>query len=265
MKNICLLTSNKLSGYTTDDHLLEKELLSQGHKVKYKDWETLEDEGEDYFLIRTTWNYTENVSLFLEKLKTIQDRLWNPLPLVEWNSNKKYLIDLQEKGVPVIPLKNISDRSSLLAGMEELGGEEFIIKPFVGASAKGLIRFKKDELPDISGEMILQKFLPQITQGEVSLFFINKQLVYAVTKVPKEGDIRVQEEHGGSIQLHIPTDEEVDIGIQTISSIPFPWLYARVDIVPGAGLIELECIEPSFYFSKYNKSAGLLAEALLAH
>ena len=47
-----------------------------------------------------------------------------------------------------------------------------------------------------------------------------------------------------------------------VRSIPFDHLYARVDIIPEVGLIELECIEPSFYFEKYKLSAKLFADAI---
>lgn len=262
MKKITLLSCLELEDYVHDDHLLVKALENQGHTVTTKPWENFKDNGEDLFIIRTTWNYTEHINKFLEHLKPIQDRLLNPFSLVKWNSNKKYLIELQEKGVSIMPLCLARDKNSLLFAVDKLGGEDFVAKHLVSASAKGLIRFNKLNPPKLEQEMIIQKFYPEITKGEVSLIFFKGAYAYAVKKTPKPGDIRVQEEYGGVITAHDPSGEELNSAQQAIKEIPHDWLYARVDIVPGVGIIELECIEPSLYFSKYAEGAKLFAKAI---
>lgn len=262
MKRITLLSCLELEGYVHDDHLLVAELEKQGHAVATKPWENFKDEGEDLFIIRTTWNYTDHINEFLECLEPIKDRLLNPLPLIKWNSNKNYLVELQENGVDVMPLHLAKDKETLNQALEKLGGNDFIAKHLISASAKGLIKFDKSNLPDLEQEMIIQKFYPQITEGEISLIFFNGEYAYAVKKTPKPGDIRVQEEYGGIITPHTPSKEESKLAHKAVAQIPKPWLYARVDIVPGIGLIELECIEPSLYFSKSECGAKLFTEAI---
>lgn len=260
MSKIVILTTQDLGNHITEEDLLINELKSRGHQLSIKAWETLNDEGEDLFLIRTTWNYTNYLKAFLNKLKSISDRLYNPIKLVEWNSNKKYLLELENKGHGVMPLKIASNQTEVLRAMEELDGNEFIVKPLVGASASGLVRFLKKDVPPISEEMIVQKFYPSITKGEISLFFFKGVFAYAVKKIPKQGDIRVQEEYGSTIIEYVPNGKELSNAKKIIQDIPSDWLYARVDIVPEIGLIELECIEPSLYFSKVPRSVGLFAD-----
>lgn len=262
MKKITLLTTVNLDGFIQHDYLLAKELESRGNTVQIKPWETLEDEGEDLFIIRTTWNYTEHLSEFLSKLESIKDRLWNPLPLVKWNSNKKYLVDFFQKNLEVIPLYLAHDKKSITEAIEKLGGDEFIVKPIIGASAKGLIKFDRNTIPEIKNEMIVQKFYPQISLGEISLIYFSGEFSYAVRKTPKLGDIRVQEEHGGIISAYSPSKEDFKLAKAILKEIPGQWLYARIDIVPGVGLIELECIEPSLYFDSHKESAKLFSDAI---
>lgn len=262
MKTITLLTCLELDDFIIDDELLVHELESRGYKVKLKAWEDFEDEGEDLFIIRTTWNYTDHLHRFLGTLENIQDRLLNPIETVRWNSNKKYLKELESHGVKTMPLEIINSKSELEAKLNLLGGDDFIVKPLVSAGAKGLVRFNRENLPEIFEEMILQKFYPEILKGEISLFYFNHQFSYAIKKTPKKGEIRVQEEFGGLITCYDPSESEFEIATSAIKHIPGDWLYARVDIVPGVGLIELECVEPSLYLSSFKQSSKLFSDAL---
>ncbi len=262
MKKISLLTAKDSEDFVHDDHLLEEALETEGIEYQVRPWEELEDQGEDLFLVRTTWNYTDHLETFLNKLASVQDRLWNPLPLIKWNSNKKYLLELADKGVEVMPLRLAHDKNSLQEAMQELGGEEFVVKPLIGAGAKGLVRFSKTSPPEIQREMIVQKFSPQIKEGELSLIFFDGDFSHAIRKTPVEGEIRVQEEFGGAVSAHDPSSEEMRMAKKAAQCIPGPWLYARVDIVPGAGIIELECVEPSLFFGSHPDACRNLLEGL---
>ncbi|MEZ4873116.1 MAG: hypothetical protein R2827_12930 [Bdellovibrionales bacterium] len=137
MQNVTLLTTNETDRGQADDLLLKEELLRRGYCVQIKPWETLQDEGEDLFIIRSTWNYTDRYDDFLKCIQSLDNRLWNPLPLVKWNSNKKYLIELFDKNFQVIPLQLARDSKSLENAIDDLGGNEFIVKPLVGAGSRG--------------------------------------------------------------------------------------------------------------------------------
>ncbi|MCB0361937.1 MAG: hypothetical protein KDD35_04420 [Bdellovibrionales bacterium] len=262
MKKIVLLTTENLKGHVRDNDLLARELSQRGYSVKEKAWEGLDDEGEDLFLIRTTWNYTERCDEFLRCLEKIEGRLWNPFSLVEWNCNKKYLIELLQKGLRVLPLRVIDDSEALEEAMDDLGGNEFIVKPLVGAGAKGLKYFDRSSLPRFDEEVIVQRFYSSISQGEVSLIYYAHQFAYAVRKTPRLGEIRVQTEYGGNITPYIPSPEEICWAEEILKCLPTDWLYARVDILPGQGLIELECIEPDLYFSSNARGVNFMVDAV---
>ena len=59
----------------------------------------------DGAMIGTCWDYMEKPDAFMAKLEAIAaaTRLFNPLPMVRWNSRKTYLKDLAGRGAPMIP------------------------------------------------------------------------------------------------------------------------------------------------------------------
>lgn len=262
MRKIALLTSKELEGSTQNDHLLINELSNQSYQVKEKTWETLVDEGEDLFILRSTWNYTDRYHDFINCIEKVKDRLWNPLPLVKWNANKKYLVDLFAKGLKVLPLILAKDSISLHKALEQLGGEEFILKPVFGAGAKGLKLFNRENIPALNHEVIVQRFYPEISQGEISLVYFGGQFSHAIRKTPKSGEIRVQKEYGGVFSVHQPTAEEFQCAEDVLKNIPSKWLYARVDILPGYGLMELECIEPELFFNSYKEGVKHMVDEI---
>ena len=107
-----------------------------------------------------------------------------------------------------------------------------------------------------------------ITEGEYSVFYFNGVISHAVQKVPKAGDFRVQEEHGGDIR-GIPVSAELrrmaDTVLATITPTP---LQARIDLVrlPDGALavMEVELIEPSLYLRMHPDAPARFADAIEA-
>jgi glutathione synthase/RimK-type ligase-like ATP-grasp enzyme len=122
-----------------------------------------------------------------------------------------------------------------------------------------------DDLMHGPGAMV-QEFLEEVrTQGEWSLIFFSGQFSHAVTKTPKPGDFRSQEEFGGEIRNRQPAKsliQAADRALATVDPVP---LYARVDGVESGGqfrLMELELIEPALYMSLAEGAAERFAAAI---
>ena len=49
------------------------------------------------------------------------------------------------------------------------------------------------------GEAIVQRFVPEIVDGELSLVFVEQEFSYAVRRKPTTGEFRTQREFGASI------------------------------------------------------------------
>ena len=85
-------------------------------------------------------------------------------------------------------------------------------------------------------------------------------------KKAKEGDFRVQDDHGGSVEIYCPSKEEICFAEDSLKCCVELPVYARVDIVYDnnneISLGELELIEPELWFRNNPNSAKLLAEEI---
>jgi len=199
--------------------------------------------------------------------------IFNPKSIVLWNSHKKYLLDLQAKGVdiPKTTLVERGDTRTLDTILNTLEGEEFVVKPCYGASAHGLIRTdKKSALSHEkdfqklleSSDALIQEFVPEIKHGEYSAIFIGGKLSHVVLKKPKEGEYRSQYEHGGTEHLAALDAETLTKVKELFARCDVDVLYARLDFVitPAAFLVmELELIEPYLFFDLCPEAADEFA------
>ena len=55
-------------------------------------------------VLRSTWNYPERPAEFLAWIERTAARssLFNPAPTLRWNTHKRYLLELESRGVPVV-------------------------------------------------------------------------------------------------------------------------------------------------------------------
>ncbi len=260
MFKIAVLTCSEINENTTvDDDLCWNILKKRNIDIVEVIW----DEEHDYsvydlVLIRTTWDYQYKKELFAKKIQQIstQARLVNPANIVLWNMNKKYLVEFQEKGLPVIPSIyreniNAQEIEKLLSQKEFQEG--IIIKPCVGGSSFGiqLIKSLNDFEQVKEGQWLIQPYLPDISsRGETSLIFFNGKFSHAIIKEPKAGEFRSQEEYGSKIYSVKPSEEQFKIANRVLDSLENVLPYARVDLIPNKDsfmLVELELIEPCLF------------------
>lgn len=281
MKKCALLTINDLSDFESYDHLLIGPMQEYGWDVSFIPWDKHNQNWNnfDLVIVRSTWNYQNHLNDFLDVLRVIDQSkplLLNPLPLIEWNINKTYLEDLKKNGIPIIPslfYENF-EIDEVWNSFNTFDSEKIIIKPMVGANADRIMLLNKsDTIEKLKKTLdtykdrpfILQPFINSIKKdGEVSLIFFNNEFSHALSKVPKIGDFRVQEEHGGTLKLLNNLDKKIiNLCEKILHTLPYYCFYARIDLVIDKGhplLMEIEVIEPSLYFNLESKSTDLFAK-----
>lgn len=264
MTRIALLTATYLDGDVGSDQLLADRLNAMGYPTTFKCWDDFHDDGEELLVLRSTWDYTRRLGEFLSFCDSHQDRLVNSAAVVAWNSNKKYLLELESQGLKTLPMRIAAHEADVREAMTELGGDDFVAKPPVGASGKGMLRFSRAKVPTLSEPMIIQKLHKEIYQGEVSLMYFGGTFAFAVIKIPQAGEMRVQSSYGGRVEAYVPSAKLLKLADQAVAMTPEPTVYTRVDVVPGVGVIELECIEPGLFLNWHDDAATLLAKALIA-
>lgn len=268
-----------------EEGLLMQALERRGARVKRVSWSNSSFDWTTARLtvLRSTWDYFQQFEPFRRWVALVdkQTRLVNPAALVEWNSDKRYLGDLERRGVRIPPTLFVgpsgdADLSRLLAerGWIRTGA---VLKPAVSAGAFETIRLSAqstaDELATAERlirqkEMLLQEYFPAIErEGETSLVLFNGELSHAIRKTSAAGDFRVQIQHGGQAVSTRPAADEVEAALQVIAACGEVPTYARVDLVRDREgwpcLMELELIEPDIFCRIHPGAAERFADALL--
>ncbi|QDP19775.1 ATP-grasp domain-containing protein [Sphingomonas xanthus] len=246
-----------------------------GFEVTPLPWTDVADVGEfDVVLPLVTWGYHLDPSRWhglLDQLEHERIPTINPVPLLRWNSDKRYLAELAGKDIAVIPTRSAKAMNrEALASARETFGPELVIKPPISASADGTHRLGPgDDIPAtaIGRPMLIQPFLPSVTtEGEYSLMLFGGRFSHAVVKRPKSGDYRVQPHLGGSEMPCAPPDGAVELARAALAAAPAAATYARVDMVRGPGgelaIIELELIEPSLWLQHAPDGGASFAAAV---
>jgi glutathione synthase/RimK-type ligase-like ATP-grasp enzyme len=235
---VALATCEWLPGLDPDDAPLLAELGDQAEPVVWSDPD-VDWSGYQAVLIRSIWDYFVRHDEFLAWLDRVRVPMWNPADTLRWNSEKTYLRELEQAGIKTIPT----------AWEGEVPWDDAIVKPTVAGGSLGLRRAMKGE--PIEPGFIAQPFIPEVVSaGELSLVFFDGEFSHAIRKTPAEGDIRVQPEHGGVITAADPTPAELETAERVLAAAGRDLLYARVDLVGDGMLIELEAIEPRFFFER---------------
>ena len=266
----------------TENKLLKKELELLGLNVIIKDWNSKKFDWSkaEYAIFRSTWDYFDNFKLFsnwLEKNK-YEINFINSLEIIKWNLDKVYLLELEEKGLNIAPtiLIKKNQHTTLKKLFEDTGWQEAVLKPTVSGAARHTYRINRNSYNDYEDifrdlicneDFLFQEFIKNIiSKGELSLIVIGGKYTHAVKKTAKKGDFRVQDDHGGKVEVYYASDKEIEFAEKCINLCLEMPLYARVDIAYDnnneLSLVELELIEPELWFRNNKKSAKLLAEEI---
>lgn len=230
----------------------------------------------DAYVVGTTWDYQEKAEAFLRRLAELEAArpLFNPLATMRWNLDKRYLRELAERGVRVVPTQWVeaANTNTVGAAFEHFRSERIVVKPQVGAGAwrqslieRGAPLPPPDALP--LGAAMIQPFLESAhTEGEYSLLFFDRNFSHAAQKRPAVGDYRVQAMFGGRETRFQPDAADLAIAQSIVDAIDGPLLYARVDLMRAAdgelALMELELIEPYLYPEQGPEMGACFAAAL---
>ncbi|GLZ47648.1 hypothetical protein Acsp06_38330 [Actinomycetospora sp. NBRC 106375] len=238
------------------------------------DDDTVDWAGADLVAVRTTWDYTERRDAFLSWAGQVDaaTRLVNPRAVLEWNSHKRYLVELAEAGVPTVPTTLLAAGSPV---PDDLGRGTVVVKPAVSAGGRGTHLGRPDDLRETVadlltvGDVLVQPAVESIGRdGEVSLIRLGDAWSHAVRKLPAAGGFLVHEKYGGELADHTPTTREVEVAEAALARAPAADLVAaRVDLVRLDGepvVMELELIEPELFLRRAPDAPTRLADALLA-
>lgn len=250
-------------------------LQGAGLEVEARPWTNPGDLSEfDLVMPLVAWGYHLDPSRWhalLDRLETAEVTTLNPVALLRWNSDKRYLTELGAAGITTVPTRLVEalDDASLDEARADFG-DALVIKPPVSASADGTHKLgPADPLPVAARgrTMMVQPFFPSVAEeGEYSVMLFGGQLSHCIVKRPKQGDYRVQPHLGGAEEPCAAPDGAIELARAALAAAPAEAAYARVDMIrdPAGKLavIELELIEPALWLQHAPDRGVSFAEAV---
>lgn len=276
--DIALVTCVELPEPDRDMAPLEAALRAAGLSCAVVGWD---DPSVDWSrfrlaLLRATWNYPLMRDAFLDWAARVEavTRLWNPLALVRWSSHKRYLLELEARGIPIAPTVLVPRGRGLTLGeiLDARNWDEVVVKPAVSAgsyrtmrTSRTRLRQGEEHLRDLVAErdVLVQQYLPSVEgHGERALVWIDGALTHAVRKAPRfEGD----REQVSPMAMSI-APAEAALAERVLATIETPMLYGRIDVAPGPDgrpvVMELELVEPSLFFPQSPAALDRMVRAL---
>ncbi|MGH3332578.1 MAG: ATP-grasp domain-containing protein [Nocardioidaceae bacterium] len=281
MTDVLLVTCAELPDGEVGGALIVDELAARGVSARWVVWD---DPAVDWSagrlaVVRSPWDYDSRRDEFLDWARAVESRttLVNCADVIAWNTDKIYLLDLLDAGLPVVPTLAAEDEGELPPAIASF--ESAVVKPRVGAGGRGVVVFDGrpggpeglDESQLLPGPWVVQPLVETIhTEGELSVFVLGGRAVSQVRKVPGGGEIRVHEEYGGRTTEVPLTEEAADLALRTVeaavkvlgSALP----YARVDLMRlddgTLAVSELEVTEPGLYLDVVPGNASEFAKTL---
>ena len=237
----------------------------------------------DAVVVRSTWDYAERLPEFLAWADRVGgvSRLLNSADVLRWNTDKRYLADLERAGIPIVPTQFLAPGDPPAHRFEHV---EHVVKPVVSAGSRGTLRLGPAEvershahaasLLDAGRGVMVQPYLHDVDEhGETALLYLDGRFSHAMRKGPLlttgmslTEELFLQEEM--SPRDASAAERELADGILDAvpAALQADLMYARVDLLPspdGPRLLELELAEPSLFLDHHPPAAGALADAVV--
>jgi hypothetical protein len=256
-----------------DDDGLVAALRARGLHARWLSWDDPETLEADLVILRATWDYIDRLDEFLAWTDRVRNLL-NPPRVAAWNTDKRYLADLADAGVPTVPSRFFAPGESV-----RLPRGEVVVKPAIGVGSVGALRFSDPDearahaaaLQAEGRTVLVQPYDTRIKDGETALVFLSGRQSHAFTKgpiLPPPGQAPVFDESGTYAEETLtpadPDFEVWDVGHAALAAAAAhlsldvsDLLYARVDVIGDrrdAHVLELELVEPSLGWRQLDEA-----------
>ena len=290
MPPVLLVTCADLPNGDEDGAALLDALTARGVDARWVAWtDPAVDWSAGLTVLRSSWDYTLAYDSFLTWASAVP-RLANPIEIVIWNSDKTYLRDLADAGLPIVSTAWAPPGSAVAFP----DSAEFVVKPSVGAGSKGAGRFAAGAHDDAAAHVadlhragrtaMVQPYLTGVdVEGETALMYVEGTFSHAIRKgamLPPGVTNRLDVELSDALQArelfieerieaHTATAQERAVGDRVLAHVEQRFghrpLYTRVDLLPapdGPVLVELELVEPSMFLGYADGAAATFADAI---
>ena len=270
-QRVCLATCEAWPELDDDGPALRDALSAEGLEVDVRAWDSDTDwDAYDLVVIRTTWDYWDRHDAYLAWTRSVP-RLANSADVVAWNTDKTYLRRLADAGIPVVPTTWIEPGQPFTPP-----DHPFVVKPSVSAGARDTAAYSAHDTAALAhverlhakGKTVMvQPYVDAVdTEGETAVLVFGGEVSHGARKSAVL-DIGAGEAALGSWSMTArePSPAERDLARRVVE-VAQGWghdlLYARVDLLPGPTVIELEVTEPSLFLLLADGAAQRYAQAV---
>jgi glutathione synthase/RimK-type ligase-like ATP-grasp enzyme len=270
--------------------MLTDALARRGVESEIVDWhdDTVAWERFALAVIRSPWDYTWQLDAFLTWAERVSatTTLANPLPILRWNTHKRYLVELARAGAPVVATTVLEPGDAVTL----VDAPELVVKPAVSAGGRDTGRYAADRFDEAHAHaerllaegrsVLVQPYLDRIDDAsETSIVYAGDVYSHGFRKGPilagesvfveglyREEDIGPREPSAAERAV---AEEVLDaLGACVPGCSRADLLYARVDVAPGPDgepvLLELELTEPSLFLAHAPGAAERVAAEFAA-
>ena len=280
--DLVLVTYSELLDLFPDDRPIVPALRAAGLAVEVVSWD---DPAFDWSstrlaFLRSPWDYYRRPGEVLAwaERAAAATRLVNPVDVVRWNVHKGYLLDLERRGVAVVPTELLprGPAADLAAVRARRGWGGVVVKPAISADSWETVFVAADDrqsgqrhLDRLQGErdLLVQPFLDSVEDyGERCLVFLDGAFSHAVRKnALTKGGRWAGLPEGAPAEV---AADELAAAVAVIAAAGLgEALYARVDLTRDATgkplLLELEATEPTLFLEDRPTALARLVEAVV--
>jgi glutathione synthase/RimK-type ligase-like ATP-grasp enzyme len=246
-------------------------------------WDDPAVDWERYALvvIRSTWDYQYARDAFVAWAHGLGSRLVNPSAIVAWNTDKRYLGELAEAGLPVVETAFLAPGAAFAAP-----ARDYVVKPTVSAGSRDTARFAGggaeaeraaalvDAIHASGRTVMVQPYVASVdVRGETAMLFFGGAFSHAIHKAPLLRPGEAPTDHvfaPETIEPRLPSDAERGVADAVASWVQRSFgaapAYARVDLVEDEDgrprVLELELTEPSLFFAHADGAEQRFAAAV---
>jgi glutathione synthase len=241
----------------------------RGSHFAFGEWETVDLGTVDVILMRQDPPFDMGYITATHLLEHVADRvLVVNDPREVRNAPEKLLVTHYPDLMP--PTLITSDREEIRAFRREHG--DIIVKPLYGNGGAGVFRIRPDDenlvsLLEVYERMyrepiMIQRYLPEIRQGDKRIILVEGEPVGAVSRVPSEGEARANLHVGGRAQKTVLTDREREICARIGPDLRATGqIFVGIDVI-GDYLTEINVTSPTG-IHEINRLDGVKIEATL--
>ena len=271
---VALVTAEVAHAFDVDLGPLLDALAAHGAQAVAADWhdDAVDWSAFDLVLVRSPWDYHARLDEFLawaDRAAAVSD-LHNPLDVLRWNTDKRYLDDLAAHEVPTVPTRWCAPGEA--EGFAWPDGGEVVVKPTVSAGSRNTARFDLDDPAERAAAVehltrigamgktaMVQPYVASVDdRGETAVIVIDGTISHGVRKGPMlapGGEVASGLFAAEELQPRTPTADETDAAHRAVAAVEARFatvpLYARVDLIAGADgapvVLELELTEPALF------------------